>query len=247
MLHVGYTAAKTNIFLEIPIFLRSMCQSLHGQVGPLMSMDEKISKEMEIVDPFDPTCIVDEYLYDWWNHEVEWKTHSQNVDHDAAHKWHIQKVKFYFIYLTAFIIPDGQYGYHKNSTHFDDSPAPESTAINTCKSEACKDRLYHVLGEIQKANQVVQSLTSTIEGDRLVTIRHILHLKALKRHMIDTGKTTLTMADVEEFYEKEKAIESTAEKMQDILPSTGPSSGPSLSSQSLSWNGFSDSDSDYIP
>ena len=100
MAHVGHTAAIMNIFLDIPFFLRGVCQSLYGKVGPKLTISSgKILDHIEDVNPLDPTSVVEEYLDDWWNYEEDWKTHPLEVDQPAAFKWHIQKVKenLYFV------------------------------------------------------------------------------------------------------------------------------------------------------
>ena len=81
-----------------------------------------------------------------------------------------------------------------------------------------------------------------LEDDRVSADRHVLHLQALEDYQESTGKRVLTEADVKRLYEK--SIEKPDAKMED---NTGPSTNQSLTSQSLSFNGFSDTDSDYVP
>lgn len=69
---------------------------MYGRVGPKMTLSARLQREILNVDPLDPTSIVDEYLYDWWNYEDDWKTHPLQVDQQAAYKWHIQKVSEFF-------------------------------------------------------------------------------------------------------------------------------------------------------
>jgi hypothetical protein len=96
MAHIGYTAARMSIFLDIPFFIRGLCQSLYGEAGRGMLIGHVLLREMENVDPSDPTNMVEEYLYDWWNYERDWQTHSLYIDHLAAYEWHIQKVSELF-------------------------------------------------------------------------------------------------------------------------------------------------------
>lgn len=105
MAHVGYTAARLNIFLDIPFWLRSVCQSLHGKDGPRLAMRPRVLEEIQNAESCDPTRIVEEYLSDWWNHERDWQTHPIEVDHLAAFQWHRQKVNdiLYFILSLTFI------------------------------------------------------------------------------------------------------------------------------------------------
>jgi hypothetical protein len=111
---------------------------------------------------------------------------------------------------------------------------------------ACKDQIYYVLGEVQKANRINESLKTGIKDDRESAARQIRHLKLLKKYQEKTGKVVLTAADIETLYEE--YFEKPDVEMKEDKPDTGSSSAnQSLTSQSLSFNGFSDSDSDYIP
>lgn len=93
MAHVGHTVASLNIFLDIPVILRGLSQSLESAIGPEMRVGSKFLNQIHQVDPLDPTSVVDEYLDDWWNHGKEWKTHSLEVDQVAAFQFHQRKVK----------------------------------------------------------------------------------------------------------------------------------------------------------
>jgi hypothetical protein len=123
--------------------------------------------------------------------------------------------------------------------------------VSNCKSEVCKARLYTVLGEVQKVNQIVRFLTASIEEQRISAARQILHLKALGKYQIDNHLDTITSADIEKLYEEGIVLENPDVDMGDVNDNptiAGPtSSHQSLTSQSLSFNGFTDSDSDYIP
>lgn len=116
-----------------------------------------------------------------------------------------------------------------------------------CKSKTCHDRLCSVLGEFHKANQVVRTLIQGIEEDRVSSTRHNLHLDALRTYQLEIGQNALSDSDIEKFYEKGRVIENPDVEMPIDQSLTGFSNDQSLSSQSLSINGFSDSDSDYIP
>jgi hypothetical protein len=113
-------------------------------------------------------------------------------------------------------------------------------AENDCKSKVCRARLHTVLGEVQKSNQIVRSLTIILEEDRVAAARHVLHLEALRKYQIDNHKSALTMEDVENLYEEGEVLEKP-----DVV--MGNDNQISLTSQSLSFTGFTDSDSDYIP
>jgi hypothetical protein len=104
------------------------------------------------------------------------------------------------------------------------------------------------LGEVQKANQIIRSLLSTVEEERVSAARHILHLQALRKYQLDNNKDVLTLADIEKLYEEDVILENPDVDMDDDNPAiTGPSTNRSLTAQSLSNNGFTDSDSDYVP
>jgi MoxR-like ATPase len=100
------------------------------------------------------------------------------------------------------------------------------------------------LGEVHKANSIVRSLVATVENDRVSADRFVFHLQALDEYRESIGKRVLTPTDIKTLYETRRDIERPEAEMQDI---TGPSADQSLTSQSLSFNGFSESDSDYIP
>ena len=107
MAHIGHTAASLNIFLDIPIFLRAVSQSLYCAVEPEMRISSKLLEQIQQVDPQDLTGIWNEYYGDWWNFEEEWETHPIEVDQVKAFQWHLEKVneKFTFdLVLTFFLI-----------------------------------------------------------------------------------------------------------------------------------------------
>lgn len=94
-----------------------------------------------------------------------------------------------------------------------------------------------------------------MEEERISATRHIIHLQALRKYQVDNHKSALTPADVEKLFEEGVVMENPDVDMADDNPTitgsnastiTGPNNA-SLTSQSLSFNGFSDSDSDYIP
>ena len=147
-------------------------------------------------------------------------------------------------------LPDRQYGAiraHKSPVPLD-RPAPtiHNTMTSDCKSKVCRARLQSVLGEVYKANQVVRTLITGIEEERVETTRHILHLKALRKYQTDKKKNALTTADVKKLFDEGTVLENFDVEMND-RPIAGPSTNQSLTSQSLSYNGFTDGDSDYIP
>jgi hypothetical protein len=90
---IGHAAASFNIFLDIPLFLRGVSQGIHGTNGPVIHLTPQMWVDLFNDDPTDPTAIVTEYLYDWWNSEQEWKTQSVECDQEAAYQWHFEKVK----------------------------------------------------------------------------------------------------------------------------------------------------------
>jgi hypothetical protein len=89
---IGHTAASFNIFLDIPLLLRGLSQSMIDTIGPKFSLSTKLLEEIKRVDPSDPTGIVNEYLSDWWNFAKKWETQPVEVDQEAAFQWHVQKV-----------------------------------------------------------------------------------------------------------------------------------------------------------
>jgi Ni,Fe-hydrogenase I large subunit len=99
MAHVGHVAAGMNIFLDIPLFLRGVSQSLYGSDGPELRISTELLTKVREVDPLDPTSVVEEYLHDWWNYEKEWKTHPIESDPLEGFQWHIKKVNEIFIYI----------------------------------------------------------------------------------------------------------------------------------------------------
>lgn len=237
MAHIGSTAACYNIFLDIPNFLRAISQSMHRKVGPKMQISVQLLEEIKAFDRRDPTAPFDEYLCDWWNYYKEWKTHPVAVDQEEAFWWHIEKVGEKFRLgpgPSADTSPDWQYGnirQNKPADFLDGPVPPDETAVTTCQSPACKARLHVVLGEVQKANQVVRSLAAVMEDDKISAFRHVLHLRTLKRYPVN--KDNITQKDFE--------------KLMNMWDENDrPSTNKSLTPQTLSSN-FSDSDPDYVP
>jgi len=105
-----------------------------------------------------------------------------------------------------------------------------------------------LFGEVQKANQVVRTLITAIERERVSATRHVLHLEALKKYQKTKGKTALTLNDIEKLFEEGTVIEKPDSEMKDQTD-PGPSANGTLTPQSLSFEGFteSDSDPDYVP
>lgn len=127
----------------------------------------------------------------------------------------------------------------------DAPPPPQITMVSDCKSEVCKARLHAVLAEVKKANQAIRSPLIWIEEERMAAARHILHLKALRKYQTDNKKNALSATDVEHIFEEGIVLENPDAEMEDN-PIAGPSN-QSFTSQSLSYAGFTDSDSDYVP
>ncbi len=155
---------------------------------------------------------------------------------------------------TPLTSPDQQYGRIRGNKFQEpltnSSPLLETTGLNACKSRVCRDRLHSVLGEVKKANQIVRSLMIGMQEDRVKASRHIQHLKALRQYQHTHHKNSLTPTDVEDLlYEAGGSGEAILEVVSDVemLASAGPSTNRSLTPQSLSMGGYSDSDSDYIP
>jgi hypothetical protein len=108
---IGHTAASMNIFLDIPIVIRAVSQSLSREVGPDMRIGVQFLEEIKRVDPKDPTGIYEEYYGDWWNFENEWKTHPVEVNQGNAFKWHIVKVNENFTRVPLLtLLPIGSTG-----------------------------------------------------------------------------------------------------------------------------------------
>ena len=151
--------------------------------------------------------------------------------------------------LCADILPDRQFGVIRGNKYpvpWEGPAAPDDTMVTDCKSKVCKARLLCVLGEVQKSNQAIRGLISGIEEERISAARHILHLKTIRQYQIAKKKNVLTSEDIEKLYEEGPVMENPDVQMDDT-PIAGPSTNQSLTSQSLSYNGFSDSDSDYVP
>jgi hypothetical protein len=70
-----------------------LSQGVYGTTGRVIQLTPQIFSDLFNEDPTDPTANVEEYLYDWWNFEQEWKTHSVEYDEEAAYLWHFEKVK----------------------------------------------------------------------------------------------------------------------------------------------------------
>ncbi|KAF8809994.1 hypothetical protein BYT27DRAFT_7253966 [Phlegmacium glaucopus] len=250
---VGHAAASTNIFLDIPILLRGLSQCMYHQLPGEIQFSKGMWEEIERVpDPHDPTEIFDEYYNDWWNKDDEWQTHQITVDPEKAFKWHIYKY--------------GKIRGNKCPELPKGSPPPTTTTTSTtsCKSRVCRDRLYSVLGEVKKANQVVRTLMANMEEERVSATRHIQHLKALRQYQLKNHMNALSPTDVKNLlYEVgdghidiDPTIpgpSTTSYHTTQPGPSitsyhtTRPSSDHSLTAESLSWNSYSDSDPDYCP
>jgi hypothetical protein len=87
-----------------------------------------------------------------------------------------------------------------------------------------------------------------MEEERISAARHVLHLKALQQYQNENNLPVLTPADIEKFYEEVQVLENPDAKMNEINPMVaGPSNNVSLTSQSLSHHGFTDSSSEYLP
>ena len=230
---VGHTAASLNIFLEIPHFIRGLSQSLYGQVGPGMQILSKTLDIIQDVSLGDLTNIVEKYAFDWWNHENDWETHPLEVDHIAAYNWHIETVNeiLYFV-LNDNICPDRQYGY---TDRLDENPLPDETS---CASTGCSARLLFILGKIQKANRITNCIMAAIEEDRSSAARHVQHLRYLKEYQKRIGERALTSEDINKLYNEGMGRIDKCDEVQE---------SDTLTPQSLSFNGFSDGDSDYIP
>jgi hypothetical protein len=236
---VGHAASR-NIFLEMPLFIRGLSQSMYGKVGPKqITLCARLLKEIQNVDHLDPTSTVDQYLFGWWNHEKDWKTYSLDVDHQLAFKWHIRKVREIFFFCPPVnICPYRQYGHHKTSGSQDLTPLLESSTENTCTSDLCRARLHEVLAQVKKATLITESMGTALGDEAISAARQILSLKTLNDYRLEKGKARLEDEDVRKLFEEGFGrVEKPDVEMQD----------DSLTSQSLSFTGFSDSDSDYIP
>lgn len=91
-----------------------------------------------------------------------------------------------------------------------------------------------------KGHQGVRTLITAMEEDRISASRHILHLQAVKKYMDEKKLKSLTPTDIDTLFNEGVGIDNED-------PSAGPNADLSLTSQSLSFNGFSDDDSDYVP
>ncbi|KAF8801185.1 hypothetical protein BYT27DRAFT_7262222 [Phlegmacium glaucopus] len=238
MANVGYTASYFNIFLDIPNFLQGLSQSIHPNGSLEFTLSKAMWQEIECVpDPQDLTEAVEEYYHNWWNREDQWQNYPQvRVDGEEAFSWHILKY--------------GHIWANKNASPDPGSAPPETTSPSTCKSWACKERLLSIFGEVKKANQTVRSLMITMEEQRIAATRYILHLKALRKYQLHSWLDTLTLTDLKNLlYEVFEGCDTNMEHNPIAGPSTnsGPSTNQSFTPQSLSFNGYSDSDADYVP
>lgn len=127
---------------------------------------------------------------------------------------------------------------NKGTEPLDGPPAPV-TEPNPCNSIACKVRLQLVLGEVQKANQIVRSFIDIAEDNRVSSERHIQHLKAVTTYQHERGKKFLSATDIERLNE---VLQSSDVVMEDETRDT-ITAGPSTESVSM----FSDSGSEYVP
>jgi hypothetical protein len=96
MAHIGHTAARLNIFLDIPVLLRAISQSVCGREGPKMQIGMTLWDEIWRYDPLDPTQVYKEYFCDWWNYKRNMELHPVEFDLKEAFGWHIQKVSSFF-------------------------------------------------------------------------------------------------------------------------------------------------------
>ncbi|KAF8816200.1 hypothetical protein BYT27DRAFT_7248507 [Phlegmacium glaucopus] len=237
---VGHAAMSTNIFLDISILLRGLSQCMYYQRPGEIQFSKRMWEEIEHVpDPHDPTEIFNEYYNDWWNKDNEWQTHQITVDPEKYGK--IQGNK----------CPEPPKG----------SPPPTTTTSTTpCKSRVCRDRLYSILGEVKKANQVVRTLMANMEEEWVSATRHIQHLKALRQYQLKNRKNALLPTDVKnllyevgdsridiEMLDQTNPGPSTSSSSITSHYTTRPSSDRSLTAESFSWNSYSDSDPDYCP
>jgi hypothetical protein len=77
------------------------------------------------------------------------------------------------------------------------SPPLETLLPNPCESHICQERLFAILDEHKKASAIMRTMQMTLENDRVRAARHIQHLKVLRKYMLDTGRPTLTEADLD--------------------------------------------------
>jgi len=92
---VGHAAARGE-FLDIPPFLRGVAVALAGEDGPKIELSRSMYEEIHrLPDKEDPTEIVDEYFYDWWNRWSNYPNEVQvMVDYRAGFRFHGNKVSF---------------------------------------------------------------------------------------------------------------------------------------------------------
>lgn len=87
---VGQAATSYNIFVDVPLFLRGLSQSLNDEpFGPLIRLSDEMKVDLYDDDPTDPTRVVDTYEHDWWNFD---QRHSKAFNPDDAFRWHVNNV-----------------------------------------------------------------------------------------------------------------------------------------------------------
>jgi hypothetical protein len=269
---VGYAAAS-GIFLDIHPFLRGLAQSLDSADGPELQLSPKMYAEVDRIPDFeDPTKMVDLYYDAWWTQSKHWKTSPPVlVDKFAAMEFHVQKVslmKMYF--LTHLTRPNTQYGRIRGPYPTRTAPGPppprDTLAPNPCKSRVCKERLRVVVEENRKASAVARTMQMALENERVAATRHIQHLKALRKYMLDIGRASLNDTDCSNLLfqagddavlevpsDSEPEIPQRKKKSATGASSAGPSvtTGPSTNrSRALtpeSVSSFDDSSSEFIP
>jgi len=131
------------------------------------------------------------------------------------------------------------------------SPLLSSTDTG-CNSQSCKDRLREVLGEVRKANQLVESLVTTMQTEQQAAERSLLHLKAVKKFQDDQGLQHLSHTDIKTLYKRfadDDDLTGPSNRSHSGPSHSGPSTSKSLTPQSMSLTGFNsaDSDMDYVP
>lgn len=120
-----------------------------------------------------------------------------------------------------------------------------------CNSKSCKDRLWEVLEEVRKANEVVESLVSTMQTEQQASERSLLHLMATKKYRDYKGIESLSNTDIKTLYNGLADPNVDDDDMTGLSnrSHSGPSTSKSLTPQSMSLTGFNsaDSDMDYVP
>lgn len=95
---IGYAAAALNVFLDIPIVLRAVTQSVYFRNGPHMQIGNELLLLIQQDVPNDPTGIFDVYCHDWWNHEKDGEKYPKKVNLEEAFLWHLDKVSEKFAF-----------------------------------------------------------------------------------------------------------------------------------------------------